>query len=220
MSKQKVPWGIGIILLDGPLTVEEIKAEAEKYPFASSMGPSQGRRQTRQRYHADKVTDNLAELIQAGWVIQDGDRYTLTTLGSEQANQAKEEAISALKMVSHKIRSLTQPENASKVTLIVQIMLAVIKLPAGLLSGSIGLLNDSVDTILDLLSSLLVYLGIRFNKERLVSILLVVFMLATGGFTLYEAVQRFFTAYVPQVDWFPFLATLLSAIAGLVLWTY
>lgn len=220
MSKQKVSWGIGMILLDGPLTMEEIKTETEKSPFASSMPPGSSGRQMRHRRHADRLADEMAELIQAGWVIQDGDRYALTALGREQAAQAREEAISALKLVSHKLRSLTQPENASKVTLIVQIVLALIKLPAGLLSGSVGLLNDSLDTILDLLSSLLVYLGIRFNKERLVSILLVVFMLATGGFTLYEAVQRFFTPYVPEVDWFPFAAALLSAIAGLVLWTY
>jgi divalent metal cation (Fe/Co/Zn/Cd) transporter len=81
----------------------------------------------------------------------------------------------------------------------------------GLLSGSVGLLNDSLDTILDLLSSLLVYLGVRFNRERLASIMLVACMTATSGFTLYEAVRRFFVAYVPHVQWFPFFAALLSA---------
>jgi Co/Zn/Cd efflux system component len=109
---------------------------------------------------------------------------------------------------------------ASKVTLIIQVILALIKLPAGLLSGSVGLLNDSADTILDLLSSLLVCYGIRFNKERLVSILLVVFMLGTGSFTLFEAIRRMLTPYVPKVDWFPFAVAVLSALAGLVLWTY
>ena len=109
---------------------------------------------------------------------------------------------------------------SSKITLIIQAILALIKLPAGLISGSIGLINDSLDTILDLLSSLLVYFGIRFNKERLVSILLVASMFVTASFTLYEAVNRFFTPYVPKVDWFPFAAALLSALAGLALWTY
>ena len=82
------------------------------------------------------------------------------------------------------------------------------------------MINDSADTILDLLSSLLVYLGIRFNRERFVSIILAVFMLGTGGFTLYEAVERIITPYVPKVDWFPFAAAIFSAIAGLLLWTY
>jgi hypothetical protein len=82
------------------------------------------------------------------------------------------------------------------------------------------LLNDSLDTILDLLSSLFVYLGVRFKRERLVSTLLVVCMAGTAGFTLYEAVHRLFVPYVPRVHWFPFLATILSAMAGLILWQY
>jgi hypothetical protein len=33
-------------------------------------------------------------------------------------------------------------------------------------------------------------------------------------------VHRFLAPYVPKVDWFPFVAAVLSALAGLVLWTY
>ena len=66
MSKQKIPWGIGIILLGGLLMVDEIKAEAEKNPFASSVPPDPGRRQMRHRRRADRLPGDLAELIQAG----------------------------------------------------------------------------------------------------------------------------------------------------------
>ncbi len=83
-----------------------------------------------------------------------------------------------------------------------------------------GLLNDAVDTFLDGISSLLVYLGLRFDKERAVNIVLVVFMLGTGGLTLYEAVRRFFVPFEPEVDWFTFLATLLSAVFCLGLWVH
>jgi hypothetical protein len=224
MSKEKVPWGIGLYLLDGPLTIEEIKNNYETNPFASPQysGPYPGlyTGQARHRRRLERLQDDLAALIQVGWVIQEGDRYALTETGREQVNEAAANAQMYLEQVSKRLRALFRPEVASKVTLIVQAVLAVTKLPAGLISGSVGLLNDSADTILDLLSSLLVYLGIRFDKERLVSILLVVFMLGTGGFALYEAVHRFLTPYVPNVDWFPFAAAVLSALAGLMLWTY
>jgi hypothetical protein len=224
MSKEKVPWGIGLYLLDGPLTIEEIKTNYETNPFASSQQSGLYTRlytnRARHRRRLERLRDDLAGLVQVGWVTQEGDRYALTAIGREQVSREAANAQSYLEEVSRKLRALFQPEVASKVTLIVQTFLAVIKLPAGLISGSVGLLNDSADTILDLISSLLVYFGIRFNKERLVSILLVVFMLGTGGFTLYEAVHRFLTPYVPEVDWFPFAAALLSALAGLVLWTY
>jgi Co/Zn/Cd efflux system component len=168
----------------------------------------------------ERLPDDLVGLLKVGWVIQEGNRFALTDLGREQVNRILAELRSTSDWVNRKLSSLFQPEIASKVTLIVQLIMALIKLPAGLLSGSVGLLNDSADTILDLLSSLLVYLGVRFNRERLVSILLVVFMLGTGGFTLYEAVQRFLSPDVPKVDWFPFAAAVLSALAGLILWTY
>jgi len=125
-----------------------------------------------------------------------------------------------METAGRKLRALEEPVVASKVTLAVQSLLALVKLPAGLLSGSVGLLNDSFDTLLDLLSSLLVYLGVRYNRERLISTLLVVSMLVTGGFTLFEAVRRFFVPYLPKVDWFPFAAAGLSALTGLGLSTY
>lgn len=50
--------------------------------------------------------------------------------------------------------------------------LAALKLPAGLLSGSVGLLNDATDTLLDGISSLLVYAGLRFDRERTVNVVL------------------------------------------------
>ena len=59
-----------------------------------------------------------------------------------------------------------------------------------------------------------------FNKERAVNIVLVLLMLVTGGFTFYEAVRRFFVPFEPEVDWFTFLATFLSALVCLALHAY
>jgi Co/Zn/Cd efflux system component len=216
----RVQWGVCLYLLDGPLTLEEIKANYRKSPFPLSRQLTYYRKAGWNQRGLAQLPNDLAGLLQAGWVIQQDDKYGLTDHGRVELQKAMEEARISTHWVASKLGGLFQPEAASKVTLIVQIILAVIKLPAGLLSGSVGLLNDAADTILDLFSSLFVYLGIRFNKERLVSILLVVFMVGTGGFTLYEAIHRIFVPYVPKVDWFPFAAALLSALAGLLLWTY
>jgi aminoglycoside phosphotransferase (APT) family kinase protein len=45
-------------------------------------------------------------------------------------------------------------------------------------------------------------------------------MVVTGGWTLYEAVRRFFVPFEPDADAFTFLATLLSAFVCLGLWVY
>jgi hypothetical protein len=67
---------------------------------------------------------------------------------------------------------------------------------------------------------LLVYFGIRFDKERIVNVVLVILMLATGVLTLYEAGRRFFVPFEPEVDWFAFLVVILSAFVCLALWVY
>jgi Co/Zn/Cd efflux system component len=215
-----VQWGACVYLLDGPLTMEQIIASYKETPFPMSNQPDFYKKGQWNRRSLQRLPEDLAGLLEAAWIEQIDDRYVLTELGRKQVNQMLENASASTEWMMRKLRALFQPVLASKITLVVQIILAVIKLPAGLLSGSVGLLNDSADTILDLFSGLLVYLGIRYNKERLVSILLVAFMLGTGGFTLFEAVKRLLTPYVPRVDWFPFAAAILSALAGLVLWTY
>jgi hypothetical protein len=84
----------------------------------------------------------------------------------------------------------------------------------------LGLLNDATDTLLDGLSSVMVYLGLRFDKEWTANAVLVLLMLGTGGFTLHEAVRRFFDPVGPDVDWFTFLAAILSALVCWVLYLY
>ena len=220
MARKELSWGLGICLLDGPQTLEQLKVSVEISPFRSAAQPAFPSRIARHGRYQKRLADDLAELIQAGWVVQQGDNYALTDLGRAEVSRFSANAQAWIQTASQKLRSLFTPQAASKVTLTVQTVLALIKLPAGLISGSVGLLNDSFDTILDLVSSVLVYLGIRFNRERLVSIFLVAFMLITGGFTMYEAVHRILVPYVPEVDWFPFAAALISALAGLGLWTY
>lgn len=223
-GERRPRWGICLYLVDGPRTVEQLKELLHSNPLAGpgeqGFAAARTPRPRRLRKLLSRVHTDLSGLIDAGWVVREGDGYALTPTGRVELEAAKQEALASLRLFGAKARSLLEPAKASKLTVVVQVALALIKLPAGLLSGSIGLLNDSLDTILDLLSSLLVFLGVRFDRERLVSYVLVAFMTATGGFTLYEAVSRFLTPYVPQAGWFPFVAAILSAVTGLVLWQY
>jgi hypothetical protein len=154
--------------------------------------------------------------VERGWVTREDERYTLTPLGREEVNKR----LSKLSETGASLRGSLQPTTVSKVTLGVHLGLAALKLPAGILSGSVALINDAVDTLLDALSSAVVYYGIRFNRERGANVALVILMLATGGFTLYQAVRRFFVPFELTVDWFAFLAAILSAPVCLFLWAY
>jgi protein-S-isoprenylcysteine O-methyltransferase Ste14/Co/Zn/Cd efflux system component len=146
--------------------------------------------------------------------VREGDTYSLTGEGREAAGKA----LSDVERARGQVEDLATQENASKLALIVHLFLAALKLPAGIVSGSVGLLNDAIDTLLDGVASLMVYWGLRVNRERLVSRLLVLFMLATGCFALVEAVLRIVRREAVEADWFAFIAVVISALVCAVLW--
>jgi hypothetical protein len=209
---------VATYMLDGPKTPDEIADHLRSYIRwlgLFNVTERLDRADKRERLMR-KVQETLDDLLAQGWAVRQGERYALTESGREEARRM----LADVRQVGARLGELVLPETVSKVSLAVHLGLAALKLPAGLLSGSVGLLNDAADTLLDGLSSLLVYAGMRFDKERVVSVVLVLLMLVTGGFTFYEAVRRFFTPFEPEVDWFTFLATILSALVCLALYFY
>jgi Co/Zn/Cd efflux system component len=204
---------IAATLLDGPRTLAEISDRSYGYLRPLGLYKTTERRA---RDQMASVKERLEQLMGLDWIVCEGDRYDLTPLGREEVNKR----LSQLGETGVLMRKFLRPQTVSKVTLSVHWGLAALKLPAGLLSGSVGLVNDATDTLLDGLSSLLVYFGIRFDKERTVNVILVILMLATGLLTLYEASRRFFVPFEPEVEWFAFLAAILSAVVCLALWLY
>jgi Co/Zn/Cd efflux system component len=204
---------VATFLLDGPKTFEAIVDSYNNYLRYLGLFKTTEKKVNRQMVFIRK---RLEELVELGWIVYDERLYSLTTQGRD----AVDKRLFHLGETGASIRNLLQPKAVSKVTLVVHWVLVAIKLPAGLLSRSAGLINDSLDTLLDGLSSLLVYFGIRFKKERIANILLVIMMMATGLLTLFEAGRRLFVHYEPKVDWFAFLAVILSAAICLVLYFY
>ena len=206
-----------ICLSDGPRTVGDIEKQFIAFPRRFGLFIELFDQEPIERGDlTQELLRDLEQMTQAGWVERQGERYALTPLGHEKAA----EKLAGLREAGRLARKLVQPQTVSRVSLGVHLGLAALKLPAGLLSGSVGLINDAADTLLDGLASLLVYAGLRLNRERAVNVVLVLLMLGTGGLTFYEAVQRFFTPFEPEVDWFAFLAAALSALVCLALWSY
>jgi len=208
-------WGIAMTLLEKPLTAQGIMEQFYAFSrrfgfFGNIISESMHKRVS----FTNWLEDQLSGLIERGWVVREGETYALTEKGREAAGKA----LSEVERARGHVDNLATPENASKLTLIVHLFLAALKLPAGILSGSVGLLNDAIDTLLDGVASLLVYWGLRVDRERLVSRLLVLFMLATGGFALVEASLRIVRREPVEADWFAFIAVTISALVCAVLW--
>ncbi|MBN2555245.1 MAG: cation transporter [Anaerolineales bacterium] len=205
-------------LYDGPRTAEQLSEHLRGYLKLIGLFAVYARLQSAQpREHLLTVIHAaLQEMIEEGWVIRSGDQYMLTEKGREEA----EKPLSEFRRTRAILARVAMPSTVSKVSLMVHLFLAAIKLPIGWISGSVGLINDGVDTLLDAFSSVLVFIGIKYQMERLANVVLVLLMLGTGSYALYEAGRRFFIPVQPEADWAAYAAILISAIFCGLLWVY
>ncbi len=209
-------WGIAAALTDGPKTLdgitEHFKILMRRFgfffsPFTSGNGRAE-----------EFLGQNLEAMEEEGWVnYNDQDStYDLTETGRREANKM----LGELNKTGEKVKSLLQPKVVSKITFFVHLILGVIKFPAAILSGSVALLNDALDTLMDAFSSIIVFLGIRSGRERLSGYILLGFMIATGGYALWESISRFMTGSTVVPDLIAFIAIIISAVLSALLWLY
>ncbi len=219
-------WMLAAALLDGPRTIDDLE---EYYRIVGHRFGvflhhlARGSQERRTEDGASQKTGlrinlerSLQVLLRRGWAIEEDGRYHITAEGRREAQVM----LGDLERSGRLIERGTRPGAVSTVTLLVHFVLAAIKLPAALLSGSVGLLNDSLDTLMDGISSLFVFFGVRAGRERLVSYVLLSFMTATGGYTLYAALVRFLHPEPVSKDWTAFAAVAASAVLCALLWVY
>jgi protein-S-isoprenylcysteine O-methyltransferase Ste14/DNA-binding PadR family transcriptional regulator len=219
-------WMLAAALLDGPRTREQLEnyyrimgrrfglfvdlLDHSKQPAQTETG------ETEKSKLQLNVERGLQILLKRGWAVEKKGYYHITDQGQAEAELMLKDMERGCRIMD----KATQPKTVSKVTLIVHFLLAAIKLPAALLSGSVGLLNDSLDTLMDGVSSLFVFLGVRSGRERLVSFVLLLFMTLTGLYTFYEAVDRIIHPETLTADWTAFIAVFVSAGLCALLWFY
>ena len=164
----------------------------------------------------DYLESNLSHMMTDGWAEQSDGRFELTPEGESEARKFLVE----VRRSGAFLRTMAEPQAVSLVTMVAHFLLAAIKLPAAILSNSVGLLNDAIDTLADGISSVLVFIGIRKGHEWLVSTILLIFMSVTGVLTAVEACRRLIQGAVPKSDPIAFAAIAVSAIICTGLWIY
>jgi cation diffusion facilitator family transporter len=215
------PWGfprqILMILADGDKTLPEILEGFAR--FMRHFGHF-GREKVVAGYTEEAfiaaVQEAVEKLEREGAVIQSGEVYSLTPEGQRRAEKEHRQ----YQEFGHWVEGLLHPQTVSLVGLGVHIVLAVLKLIAGSVSGSIGLISDGMDTAMDGLSSVLVFVGLRLNKEQVVNVVLVLLMLGVGIGAGYEAVHRVFVPEEVEADLLTFAAAILSGLVCLLLSLY
>ncbi len=101
-------------------------------------------------------------------------KFSLTPAGREIAEHTQE-------VIPFFMGHVFSTKTVAILTIVVHVLLSVLKLAFGFISGSAGLIADGIDNTVDTVSSVLVWLGITFNKERLVSLFIIVMMFVSVG---------------------------------------
>lgn len=223
------PWGfprqILMILTEGDKTLPEILEGFER--FMHHFGHF-GREEvvagfTEEAFIA-AVREAMEKLEREGAVTRrgacpefaEGEVYSLTSKGQKRAKKYRRQ----YQEFGRWVEGLLHPQTVSLVGLGVHVVLAVLKLIAGTISGSIGLISDGMDTAMDGLSSVLVFVGLRLNKEQVVNVVLVLLMLGVGIGAGYQAVRRIFVPEEVEADLLTFTAAILSGLVCLLLSLY
>jgi Co/Zn/Cd efflux system component len=140
---------------------------------------------------ASKATGSPAEemekLILNGWIkLNDKNKYELTLEGHEKAEEFK---MSMQKSASSAKNEL-QPSSTAKNTTFLDAFLAVLKLGSGLISGSIGLIADGTDATMDTIEAILVWLGIKYHRENLSTILVILGLFIASISILFDSITH------------------------------
>jgi Co/Zn/Cd efflux system component len=120
------------------------------------------------------LQENLRKAIEKKVLEERDSRYYLTPGGREMAEHMQRVIPAFMKWVF-------SPETASLFSLVAHVVLSVLKLSVGFLSRSAGLIADGIDNAVDTISSLLVWLGIKYDKEKFVSVFILITMFVSVG---------------------------------------
>ena len=186
-------------LLDRSMSRHEIR------DFLNRMGI--GGRAHRMRTAQLDLEENLRKAIEKKVLEERDGRYHLTPGGREIAEHMQRVIPAFMKWVF-------SPETASLFSLVAHVVLSVLKLSIGFLSRSAGLTADGIDNAVDTLSSLLVWLGIKYDKEKLVSVFILITMFVSVGGVALATFDKIVQSGPIQEGLIAFVA---SGICGLVM---
>ena len=140
---------------------------------------------------ADKATgspeEEMEKLIGKGLVkLNNGNKYELTPKGLKNAEAYKKH----MQKSASSVESELKPSSTAKNTTFLDAFLAVLKLGSGLISGSIGLIADGTDATMDTVEAILVWLGIKYHKESLSTLLVILGLFVASISVLFDSITH------------------------------
>ena len=157
------------------------------------------------------VEEEMEKLIENGWVKLNKGKYELTTGGLSKAKEFEANMKKKASMVDTEFKPATTAIN----TTYLDAFLALIKLGGGLVSGSVGLISDGTDATMDTVEAILVWLGIKYHREKLSTLLVIFGLFGASISIIIDAIIHLLAAYAGHAEpiTMPFLVIAVEAIA-------
>ncbi len=151
-----------------------------------------------------------------GLVREEGGLFHLTEKAIPRADRQ------AQKMVRFftAIKSLAQPSISPLLSLVIHLVLASLKLFGFVLTGSVGLLGDGIDSAIDGVSSIIVTIAMWIKRETEATYLLIILMAVSGVGILVSSITRIMDPTPIAEGNFGVLVAVISIIACFLLYIY
>lgn len=193
----------------GPLTREEISGIYGR--FGSLLGittPSPGTK--RYGKWQREIDEELRHLLKLGFIAADEDSvYKLTEQGIKEANKLDHD----LQKFTRPLRAfLSSGKTTAKISIIVNVLLSALKLGVGSLFNSMALIADGFDNVVDVVSAIVVFLGIKHRRELLSTLFIILVMFITGIWIGYESVTRLIHPEAVEAGVFTITAAIISGL--------
>ena len=190
-------------MLDKPMSCEELQKSFHQ--LAMRMGGHHAQ----EDFKLVDIEKEIAFARELGVIeeLNGNYAYALSPKGREMAEHMQE-------MIPQFFNRLLSEQMVSLLTIAVHVLLSAVKLGVGVLSRSAGLIADGIDNTVDTFSSVLVWLGISYDKEKPASFFIVVMMFISVGGVAFTTYQKIIS---PQPVREGLTAFVLSAICGLLM---
>lgn len=158
----------------------------------------------------------LAYLEKKGYIKKDDMIYSITEKGKLPADDSAKGMIKFIRFV----KSLTKPVISPILSLFLHLLLGTVKIVGFVITGSVGLLGDGLDSAIDGVSSIIVGIAMRIRKETQATYLLIFLMLITGSTIILTSISRLLNPVALEEETLAILIAIFSIFLCFLLYLY
>ncbi len=204
---------------NGPCSEEKIKKTFYSFVTQFGYGPIDEKRSGRHGRNHDQIPDPakmIEEAEEKDYIVLKDGLYHLSVKGKEEAAEYSK----IFKVTGWIGKNINSAECASKNTFFIDLILTVVKLLAGFVSGSIALIADGTDAAIDTASALAVFVGVRYKKELIGAAVILIMMYFSSVSIAFESVVTLFDLISGNAEKLsrPGLVITIEAICMLAAW--